>query len=822
MPSHDSQKAVDIARRDTKESRSLSRRSVKSQPNKFRRVSRACNRCRGRKGKCDGKDPTCSNCSLANERCSYPPDTRKRGLPSGYVRVLEMLWGTVLSTIPGSEEAVTTLTERISCSGTDWRLSMLEKWKASTLLKEVERLLLDVEVLEKRATSHEKAGVQQSRETVADQLPAFETTPDPWRLEDLESAYEDSSLHCTKTVAERAEATSAAYDTPQRGLPPLSMSNKVHDASVATMDLPNTAETMPDSRRSQHETDYESGTGNPSLPADVWELFDIYFVYTHCWFPIIDKADILKAAYSYSYQSVHITGDSPGSGTHAALWAILALATHQYSARKGQSPSLHPSTELQWSDGQLYNIARDLIPSEGSNYELGHVQALLLLSLIKYGAGSWSAAWLLIGQAVCIAVDIGLDHSPQLLNDCTTASGSRRKQTHVFLGCFILDTLISARLGRPPHLRKEAITDVGRVREEGIEEWSPWVTSPRFEGLHCRKVSQNQPMHGESTFNQLLALASILSSFTSEGSNAFIPLERYHDILELLQEWSKALPRQCQLPKHINNILMASICPLPQVLILHLLYATALAILQIRASVANPSPTRSAGNSEETHGSLSSHMLYLFRCYSETYSTVTISPVLEIAATFAGRHAAAFEDPSNKDEEDDASVQDSLAIIAPQLKRVWSGTEKSPNEVPALILRPEKLLRDRVSGSIATPTLPAQQPPERGGAFPHPHVASIMQLGSQSWSSEFDLRCAPESIQKESLRRESHLDLSSSDAIYGQLPNMDLPSFSESPRVSDLPDSLLKPQFALTGQVTPMDDMDWAYNEILGLDCPEM
>jgi hypothetical protein len=43
------------------------------------------------------------------------------------------------------------------------------------------------------------------------------------------------------------------------------------------------------------------------------------------------------------------------------------------------------------------------------DFELGHVQALLLLALYNARSGQWSAAWLLCGQAVRVASDLGLD-----------------------------------------------------------------------------------------------------------------------------------------------------------------------------------------------------------------------------------------------------------------------------------------------------------------------------------------------------------------------------------------------------------------------------
>jgi len=68
-------------------------RTKKSKQGPRKRVSQACDRCRSRKDKCDGNKPTCSTCLTNGRDCSYDANVKKRGLPEGYVRGLEKLWG---------------------------------------------------------------------------------------------------------------------------------------------------------------------------------------------------------------------------------------------------------------------------------------------------------------------------------------------------------------------------------------------------------------------------------------------------------------------------------------------------------------------------------------------------------------------------------------------------------------------------------------------------------------------------------------------------------------------------------------------------------
>ncbi|CAK7902703.1 hypothetical protein CAAN1_07S04016 [[Candida] anglica] len=58
-------------------------------PKKNSRVKQACDFCRSRKAKCDGKEPVCSACVSNPGGCTYTNSHKRRGLPSGYTHDLE-------------------------------------------------------------------------------------------------------------------------------------------------------------------------------------------------------------------------------------------------------------------------------------------------------------------------------------------------------------------------------------------------------------------------------------------------------------------------------------------------------------------------------------------------------------------------------------------------------------------------------------------------------------------------------------------------------------------------------------------------------------
>lgn len=152
------------------------------------------------------------------------------------------------------------------------------------------------------------------------------------------------------------------------------------------------------------------------------------------------------------------------------------------------------------------------------------------------GMGHHDRAWSLIGQAVQTAIELQLDRPLDL---ALSSAKSRSRSKHVFLGCFVLDTLISARLKRRPHLRSDDIDDVGLVEEDGLEEWDPWTDC-----LNVRRGSSGSfrvPSSILSTFNRLIQVLRSLND------TACVPTSGNQQqasaaLLEKLHSWSQSQP----------------------------------------------------------------------------------------------------------------------------------------------------------------------------------------------------------------------------------------------------------------------------------------
>lgn len=64
-------------------------RTIEVGSSKSTRVAQACDRCRAKKTKCDGKQPSCSNCETIGIKCIVSDKLSRRAFPKGYTETLE-------------------------------------------------------------------------------------------------------------------------------------------------------------------------------------------------------------------------------------------------------------------------------------------------------------------------------------------------------------------------------------------------------------------------------------------------------------------------------------------------------------------------------------------------------------------------------------------------------------------------------------------------------------------------------------------------------------------------------------------------------------
>ncbi|KAJ5138107.1 transcriptional regulator family: Fungal Specific TF [Penicillium atrosanguineum] len=464
-----------------------------------KRVSRACDRCRSKKDKCDGARPTCSACQASGQPCSYDPHAKKRGLPEGYVRGLEKLWALSVCNIDGLEETM---------------LAML-------------------------GTTAESAGRRDKLMAAWTDDGSSESLHDTWKTSRLYSALD-------KMLSNSEENDPGTpHDDPQDGQWPIRVDRESTPLGPNAPRVVGPSAVSPALKRArlaQASAGRDASANGPhsvlQLPPQTSQLLDIYFAATHSWFPIIAKHNILRASYLYANAPISVTTNSPGSGDHAALWAILSYTITQSRT----DPRTGPTGALSLAK-EYYSVARSLIPSEKERYELGHIQALLLLTLVNMGLEDWTAAWLLSGQAVRMAVAMGLGSFSD-----TRRSEELRQGKAVFLGCFVADSLLSFRLSRCPAMSPSDLTTVGLLEEDGLEEWNSWVdVLPPTGNSHGKNPPRRGPLLALSCFNRLVELASILNKAARNMLMGYKADTFAQQLVIDLKQWDDNLPLGCRL-----------------------------------------------------------------------------------------------------------------------------------------------------------------------------------------------------------------------------------------------------------------------------------
>ncbi|KAL2801865.1 fungal-specific transcription factor domain-containing protein [Aspergillus granulosus] len=210
------------------------------QPCKRQRICRACDQCRRRKSKCDGTQPACKICTAAGRRCSYQHGGGRRGLPTGYVRGLEIALGLIFQHVSNSQD---TLSKLLRDPQTDRNLA-LEVWRKSKVSSQVANLTYPIPI----------DGVISEAETML----SYGDWGEPDRR-DIQTKPPAASIE--------PSAVPLADLQPLQPLPIVSV------------------------RPEQ--------VGNSPLPPDTTNLIDIYFAHTHSWFPIIERRDLLRAMHTY-------------------------------------------------------------------------------------------------------------------------------------------------------------------------------------------------------------------------------------------------------------------------------------------------------------------------------------------------------------------------------------------------------------------------------------------------------------------------------------------------------------------------------------------
>ncbi|KAF5007842.1 hypothetical protein FDECE_5868 [Fusarium decemcellulare] len=433
-------------------------------PAKRQRVSLACDSCRTAREKCDGARPHCGTCTAQNRSCSYTPASRKRGVQTGYLRTIELSLAWLFEQVPGCEGALhRLLTQNDGADGTRILATkdkaghrLYRRWSKSRVHKDIGRMLSD----EKIPRNETSADDSETEESISPATAMFEKSSLGYSLQGINISQGDAST---------------SYNFGNEPRP----ANYGHESQPAKLTLP------------PH-----------------WErLVDIYLSYTHTWLPIVERESITSTALTYPPEGLVLEANRT-SALHAQLWAVFAVASFQDAA------STEPSYSNGFSTGEIYSIARRLIPSDDEHLDTPHICSLLLQSLVLLGQKKTMSAWLLIGQASRLALH-GRAIATHMFPVKQGAS-LNHADVRILAASFILDSLASLCLGQSQvtsgirySLPSVTITEL----MESTEAWAPVPGFGDGDGNGNEAGHQDEPIADPAsplpTFQQLFAFCRL-------------------------------------------------------------------------------------------------------------------------------------------------------------------------------------------------------------------------------------------------------------------------------------------------------------------------
>ncbi|KAJ5869951.1 hypothetical protein N7455_004892 [Penicillium solitum] len=235
------------------------------------------------------------------------------------------------------------------------------------------------------------------------------------------------------------------------------------------------------------------------FPVDTLSMLENYFTYTHCWFPILERHDLFRTMHTSIEPEASLS-----DGSSLVLWAVVAYE----SSTKDDGDRRHQPSPLKIQQ----SIYARVMTQRSKDLELGHIQAVIVLSLLQLKLGDIKNSWRLAGQA------------SRMLATLPIASKNNRYH-NTFHGCIFLDNILSAILNKAPCMSLEEQQEGGPINEDSIEEWDVWSVSLQASEGGYRNTPKG-PLRALSIFNNISQLMKHLARILYVSTNMPPPDQR--------------------------------------------------------------------------------------------------------------------------------------------------------------------------------------------------------------------------------------------------------------------------------------------------------
>ncbi|KAI9737576.1 MAG: hypothetical protein M1834_009731 [Cirrosporium novae-zelandiae] len=406
---------------------------------KRRRIARACDMCRKKKIKCDGKMPKCSHCINYKTDCVFTQVEKKRNPPKGtkYIEGLENRLGRMESLL-----RLSGLITEDDAGKTD--LGTLEKRLAGRALASARPSSKTSVRSSPIATVHDISNTNSPpQETTTLSVPQSNVASPDSQGRSEEEVEQLSDMMCSLVTNNCGETRYIGSSSGFSIFSPQGIqwvNEKTGDSSFQDMIA---AQSQDDSKwiywKPEIFGDLFQRRVYKSLPPkeEALSLLKDYFENFNCMFPLFHEPTFMHLV-----ERQYSRDPFEGSGWWASLNVALAIA-HRLRVMSNLVPK--EEDEKAWS--YLKNAMGVLTELTMRNSDLLSVQALLGLALFLQGTPNPQPSYFLVAAALRISHSIGLHKRGSGFNLNEVEIEQRKR---VFWIAYILDKDLCIRSGRPP------------------------------------------------------------------------------------------------------------------------------------------------------------------------------------------------------------------------------------------------------------------------------------------------------------------------------------------------------------------------------------
>ncbi|PTB36883.1 hypothetical protein M441DRAFT_150372 [Trichoderma asperellum CBS 433.97] len=474
-------------------------------PAKRRRIGYACNLCRTKKNRCDGERPSCGPCKERRQECVYSPQRTKISVTQEYIenlrarnRLLEdHIAARQHGQIPQSPHESTYSKESppgipraapYQASGDGLRSQQHDNPPSPTSTAE--------EQPERQRQYHQSGSEHRSDRPKSSHsaLPgeyfgessAFDFITKVTSPNTTDHTGGNAIAAATTPTAGVGGGPTAGKASASTGRIPKALAARRSIAEASGVGSESLAESSPSTVVFEELLGIGAGIGDGSGSSDLFELpqrsladrlVASYFKHRHPLNPYLHEGTF-RQRYARLWLSKDVGGEEAAPNNLAWLGLVNmvfafgsehAQTRHPYHGSPGSSASAKPDR------ARFFKRAKMLAFSSILQAKIELVQALLLMSHYLHGSLELNHCWTVIGLAIRTAQELGLYlDSTDFTNDIVEQEIRKR----VWWGCFVIDRLVSIKVGRPPTIHDIPAIRVGlplAVDDEFLNEASNYT-----------------------------------------------------------------------------------------------------------------------------------------------------------------------------------------------------------------------------------------------------------------------------------------------------------------------------------------------------------